>query len=60
MNLTPTGIFVLILTVAYLVIIILDLMFHFLGFETYVAVGQIVLCLIIIGAIFTLFKRKLR
>jgi hypothetical protein len=60
MNLTPTGIFVLMLTLAYLLIIILDLAIHFLGFETYIAIGQIVLCLIIIGAIFTLFKRKLR
>jgi hypothetical protein len=60
MNITPTGIFVLILTILYLVIIILDLMYHFLGFERYIAVGQIVFCVIIIGAVFLLFKRRLR
>jgi hypothetical protein len=60
MNITPTGVFILILTIIYLVIIILDLMFHFLGFERYIAVGQIVLCVIIIGAVFLLFKRRLR
>ena len=60
MNLTPTGIFVLILAIIYLVIIILDLVFHFMGFEGYIAGGQIVLCILIIGAVLVLFKRRLR
>jgi hypothetical protein len=60
MNLTPTGIFVLILALLYLILIISDLVFHFLGFEGYIAGGQIVLCLLIIGAVFVLFKRNLR
>lgn len=60
MNLTPTGVFVLILTILYLLLIVFDLVFHFLGFEGYIAAGQIVLCLLIIGAVFVLFKRKLR
>lgn len=60
MNLTPTGIFVLLLAFLYLLLIIFDLIFHFLGFEGYIAGGQIVLCLLIIGAVFVLFKRKLR
>jgi uncharacterized integral membrane protein len=60
MNLTPTGIFILLLTIIYLVIIIMDLLFNFLGFERHIAIGQIVLCLVIIGAVFMLFKRRLR
>lgn len=59
MSITPTGILVLILAIIYLAIIVLDLIFHFLGFEGYIGAGQIVLCLLIIGAVFTLFKRKL-
>ena len=59
MSITPTGIFVLILAILYLLIIIADLMFHFLGFEGYIAGGQIVLCIVIIGAVFMFFKRKL-
>ncbi len=60
MNITPTGVFILILAIIYLVIILLDLNLHFLGFEGYIAAGQIVLCVVIIGAVFLLFKRRLR
>jgi hypothetical protein len=59
MSITPTGMFVLVLAIIYLLIIVADLMFHFLGFEGYIAGGQIVLCVIVIGAVFMFFKRKL-
>jgi hypothetical protein len=59
LNITPTGVVVLILTFLYLVLIVMDLSLHFMGLEPYISISQIVLCVIIILAVFTLFKRKL-